>query len=60
MRAAYWTVTEFSNVVRMGMPSEFTITIPITPLCELMRLRVSSTSDCGVTSAEPCGRRTQG
>ena len=35
-----------SSVLRIGTPSTFTMRIPCTPLCELMRFRVSSTSDC--------------
>jgi len=38
--------SERSKLERMGTPSLFTITVPITPLWELMRLSVSSTSDC--------------
>ena len=34
-----------SKVLRNGSPSLFAITIPLTPLCVLIRLRVSSTSD---------------
>ena len=34
-----------SSVERMGMQSWLTMTMPCTPLCELMRFSVSSTSD---------------
>eukprot|EP00283_Hemiselmis_rufescens_P010650 CAMPEP_0173434788 /NCGR_PEP_ID=MMETSP1357-20121228/13460_1 /TAXON_ID=77926 /ORGANISM="Hemiselmis rufescens, Strain PCC563" /LENGTH=88 /DNA_ID=CAMNT_0014399691 /DNA_START=180 /DNA_END=442 /DNA_ORIENTATION=+ len=44
MRPAYCTVTACSSVVRMGMPSWFTMTTPLTPLCSLSRRSVSSTS----------------
>ena len=46
MVAAYDVVMVGSRVLRMGIPSLFTIRMPCTPLWELIRLSVSSTSDC--------------
>lgn len=46
MSAEYCTVSALSRVVRMGIPSELTTTMPCTPLCDCSRLIVSSTSDC--------------
>ena len=43
--AAYRVASAPSRVERIGIPSLFTMTIPCTPLCELIRLSVSSTSD---------------
>ena len=40
-----------SRVLRIGTPSTLTMRMPCTPLCELMRLRVSSTSDCARSRA---------
>ena len=39
------SATAVSSVLRMGAPSWLAMTMPTTPLCELMRLSVSSTSD---------------
>ena len=46
IRAACWTVFSWSRVVRIGMPSMLTTTMPSTPLWDVRRLIVSSTSDC--------------
>ena len=42
-KPAYCTLREFSKVDLIGIPSPFTISTPTMPLCELMRLMVSST-----------------
>ncbi len=59
MSAACWTVLSWSRVVRMGMPSILTMTIPSTPLCVDKRLMVSSTSDWG-TRSKQAGARVGG
>ena len=49
-------VTFGSKVDRMAMPSGFQMMTPCTPLCDWMRLSVSSTSDIDEGRGETSGR----